>query len=251
MSVRQKHAHSWVEAYLGPSPDGMPIWLTLDPTPASEREQSVAQVGGFSSNFRQITDLIRYVWVFLVVGYNAERQNRLIYEPLYALINEAKRGFAMMRQALEPLLNNVVHFDGHFISIPGFVVTFLLLLLLVGLARGGYWLFARVWRWYRGSAKGSSSLSAGVAFYRRLTQLLEEFGLERPPAETHYEFARRAGVFLAGQGSSTEGVSEVPRLVVDAFYRVRFGHLTLPPAALSDLEARLDALEQSLRATQA
>ena len=35
LNVRQKHAHSWVEAYVGhsKSPDTLPLWVTLDPTP--------------------------------------------------------------------------------------------------------------------------------------------------------------------------------------------------------------------------
>src|SRR5947199_2707265 len=71
MNVRQKHAHSWVEAYLGdtPPPERAPLWLTLDPTPGTERDKSVAKVGGFRANFYQITDAVRYVWVFYVVGY--------------------------------------------------------------------------------------------------------------------------------------------------------------------------------------
>ena len=93
MNVRQKHAHSWVEAYLGRrarrrhrrsgSPSTRPH--------ASERDHSVGRVGGFRGNFRQLTDLVRYVWVFYIVGYNAERQNRFIYEPIRRLANEAAR----------------------------------------------------------------------------------------------------------------------------------------------------------------
>ena len=44
MIVRQKHAHSWVEAYTGrsKSPDTYPIWITLDPTPvAAQGNQSL------------------------------------------------------------------------------------------------------------------------------------------------------------------------------------------------------------------
>ena len=58
-------------------------------------------------------------------------------------------------------------------------------------------------RWYRGADRDPSSLSAGVVFYRRLTQLLAEYGLDRPPAETQHEFARRATVFLTGGGLKT------------------------------------------------
>jgi hypothetical protein len=39
--------------------------------------------------------------------------------------------------------------------------------------------------------------------------------------------------------------------VVEAFYRVRFGHLTLTPEILTHLESRLDALEASLRSQDA
>jgi hypothetical protein len=257
MSVRQKHAHSWVEAYVGPRhiPDTvetLAIWLTLDPTPPGERRQSLAQVGGFTSNFRQITDLVRYIWVFFVVGYNSDRQKRLIYEPIKELIREAKRGFAMMGQAIRPTIAKLLKFEdiSDFISVSGFFVTFSALLLVAAVVRICIWIVTRFLRWYRGTDEDPSSLSPGVLFYRRLVQLLAEFGLERPPAETQSEFARRAAIFLTGRGSSAESVADVPRLVVDAFYRVRFGQLSLPPAALRSLEARLDALEASLRTTQ-
>jgi hypothetical protein len=80
-----------------------------------------------------------------------------------------------------------------------------------------------------------------------LAQLLAELELERTPAETQGEFAVRAGRFLTGQGPATQSVAEVPQQVVDAFYRVRFGHLELEPASLQELDARLDALEASLK----
>ncbi|WP_406700351.1 DUF4129 domain-containing protein [Singulisphaera sp. Ch08] len=119
------------------------------------------------------------------------------------------------------------------------------------LTRACLWVIGRILRWYRGTDQDPASLSAGVVFYRRLTQLLTDYGLERPPAETQHEFARRATVFLTGGGLKTESVADVPRLVVDAFYRVRFGHLTLSPDVLTSLEARLDALEASLRSKDA
>ena len=71
------------------------------------------------------------------------------------------------------------------------------------------------------------------------------------PAETHAEFARRAANFLSGRGTDEGSVAEVPRLVVDAYYRVRFGELDLPSTALAQLEGRLDALEACLRAGRA
>jgi hypothetical protein len=258
MNVRQKHAHSWVEAYLGESEGGdpQPIWLSLDPTPGNERERSVARVGGFVGNFRQITDAIRYFWVFYVVGYNSERQYKLLYGPIRQLMLEAQRGFNIMGQLFtntwERLLE-LLHFPNarSFVSWRGFVVSFVGLSLLAVLVQAAVWLFRRLFHWVRGRDDDAAALSAGAAHYRRLAQLLGEVGLERPPAETQDEFARRATLFLTARGSSTDGVADVPRLIVEAFYRVRFGHRELNPAFVQTLESRLDALESSLRASQA
>jgi transglutaminase-like putative cysteine protease len=258
LNVRQKHAHSWVEAYLGvfPGPDRVPNWLILDPTPGIERDKSVARVGGFKANFRQFTDLIRYIWVFYVVGYNSDRQFKLLYGPLRELGNEARRGFRMMVQRLQTpsdRLAHLLHFPNvqSFISVRGFLVSFVGLLLLVGLFRLLAWLVRTIARRIWGTGDASGALSAGAAHYRRLAQLLAEYGLERPPAETQAEFARRATVFLTARGSNTEVVADVPRLVVDAFYRVRFGHRELAPEMLAQLENRLDAMEANLRTSQA
>ena len=63
--VRQKHAHSWVEALKPITDPRKPIWFTLDPTPAIERDASVAQVGGgLSKRVRPVSDYLRYIWVF-------------------------------------------------------------------------------------------------------------------------------------------------------------------------------------------
>ena len=82
MNVRQKHAHSWVEAYAGlgrriGSRSGSPS-IRL---PSTERQESIAQVGGLAGNFRPLTDLIRHIWVFYIVGYDGDRQDRLLYTP--------------------------------------------------------------------------------------------------------------------------------------------------------------------------
>ena len=94
-------------------------------------------------------------------------------------------------------------------------------------------------------------LAAGVVFYRRLITLLAEFGLERPPAETQHEFARRAMSYLTGRGRCHRRPSpKYSSHIVDAFYRIRFGHRELDPSALAQLEQSLDALEACLHADQ-
>jgi protein-glutamine gamma-glutamyltransferase len=256
MTVRQKHAHSWVEAYVDrtPGPDVFPIWLTLDPTPGAERDRSVARVGGFRSNFYQITDAARYVWLFYIVGFDADRQNRLVYSPLRARIAEAKRGFLMMREEWEKTRDWIRllargHGSVSIFSGRGFVVSFLALSFLAVLLRLGFqrgrWLLAKL----RGHDHAAAALTAGAAHYRRLEQLMAAFDLTREPFETQDEFARKAVIYLTSRGAGD--VVDVPALVIDAFYRVRFGHHALSPPDLARLEERLDALAANLQAAQA
>ena len=120
LSVRQKHAHSWVEALIQTDPDHLPVWITFDPTPGAERNEAIASVGGFASNFRQITDLIRYIWVFYIVGYNTDRQHFLLYDPIQQLMVEARSGFKMMGEAMQSATTAVFGFHDFesFISVP-------------------------------------------------------------------------------------------------------------------------------------
>ena len=256
LNVREKHAHSWVEAYLGEGQgsDRSPVWMSLDPTPGAARDRSVASVGGFKGNFRQFSDLVRYIWVFYIVGYNAERQNRLLYGPSRRLAQEARRGFRMMAAALDATrtrLLRLLHFPTvqAFISVRGFVVSFIALLILVGLVRLTIAVVRRLIRWFRGEEDEIGTHSAGASQYRRLAQLLAEFGIERPAAETQDEFARRAAIFLSGRYSESGTVDDVPGQVVEAYYRVRFGNLELLPASQRFLDGRLDALENAMRAS--
>ncbi|HEV3122928.1 MAG TPA: transglutaminase domain-containing protein [Isosphaeraceae bacterium] len=252
LTVREKHAHSWVEALVDEqiaAQEGRrsPVWLTLDPTPALARDETVEKVGGVPPRFRVFSDFIRYVWVFYIAGYDEDRQRRLIYEPIMNLVSMARRGFRAIGLGIASVLGRVFHFPsvGSFFSTRGFLATFFTLVLIVLVFR----VFSRVvrWlmRWLRGAGNDVSSLSVGVAVYRRLTQLLAEVGLERPPPETPREFARRAGGFLNGLGS--EPLAELPGEVVEAYYSIRFGDHELPVEILERLEQRLDNLEATLR----
>ncbi|MGP0065769.1 MAG: DUF3488 and DUF4129 domain-containing transglutaminase family protein [Isosphaeraceae bacterium] len=249
MNVRQKHAHSWVEAYVGAEADRRPVWITLDPTPSNERAESIAHVGGIAGNFRPLTDLIRHIWVFYIVGYDRERQNRLLYAPMLQMAGWVRQNYNKMVALAKQGFALLFRFEdiSSFISWRGGIVTFLGLLLATGLVFALYQLGQWALRWVRGPAVDSTSLTAGTLFYRRLTQLLAQLELERTPFETQGEFALRAARFLAGQGHSPQSVVDVPAEVVDAFYRVRFGHLDLEPASLEELDARLDELEASMK----
>ncbi len=250
MNVRQKHAHSWVEAYVGEHPSGSPLWVTLDPTPVSDRDESVAQVGGVSTSIRPLADMIRHVWVFYILGYDASRQNRLLYTPIKVMIREVRRGYAMLWYWTRRGFDSLFRFQspGAFISFKGFSVSFIVLSVLALIVKLAVSVGKRLLDWWRGPSEDSAGLTAGILFYRRLVQLLAEYDLERTPAETQNEFALRASRFLTGQPAQIQAVAEVPQKIVEAFYRVRFGHRDLDPDTLQELEENLDLLETRLNA---
>jgi transglutaminase-like putative cysteine protease len=248
MNVRQKHAHSWVEAYVGNDELDLPIWITLDPTPGGLRDESVARVGGIAGGLRPLSDMIRFVWVFYVLGYDSARQNRLLYEPIRYTVREVRRGYATLWTWIRGAFARLFNFKNisSFISIRGFFVSFIILSLIALLGRLLAWLVRRLLRLWRGPDDESAGLTAGILFYRRLVQLLAACDLERTPAETQHEFAVRACRFLATQGGPTQAVADVPQRVVDAFYQVRFGHLDLDPETTNALETKLDLLQSHL-----
>ena len=248
MYVRQKHAHSWVEAYVGQEPNGSPHWITLDATPVMDRDESIAQVGGVPSSIRPLTDMIRYVWVFYILGYDATRQNRLLYTPIKVTIREVRRGYAMLWFWTKQGFAHLFSFQsiGAFISIKGFFVSFIALSLLALIVQLAISVGKRLLKWWRGPTDDSAGLTAGILFYRRLAQMLADYDLERTPAETQNEFALRASRFLTGQPAQIQAVAEVPQRIVEAFYRVRFGHRDLDPDTLKELEENLDLLQTRL-----
>jgi transglutaminase-like putative cysteine protease len=247
-SVREKHAHSWVEALIQEPVSGRFLWITLDPTPAQEREAVVAQVGGMPRQFRTLTDAVRFIWTFYVVGFDPERQHRLIYQPV---TSAARYVLKLLEQAwglLAVLLGSLFVFRslGDFFSVRGFLASVSLMLMAVAGFRLVQVAIGLVLRRRRARAV-SAGHSAEVAFFHRLIRLLALSGLERKPAETPREFARRAASYLGSRNGSPDELATIPERVVDAFYRVRFGRYELAPATIAALASQLDHLENNLR----
>ena len=249
INVRQKHAHTWVEALVGRDERGRPIWKTFDPTSGTERGAMVARVGGLAGNLRAVSDFIRYVWVFYVIGFNAERQERMLYGPLRRLAMNARDGFGIMGDAAYHALLWLLDFRGgiSLILLRGVLLVVAFLLLQMVLFRAGRRAFRRLLGSGERAAAGESAQAVGFAFYARAARLLGEYGLDRPPAETPREFARRASALLGARGTVAEAVADVPALVVDVYYRIRYGHFEPAPDDLKHVESRLDALEASLQ----
>ena len=141
-----------------------------------------------------MTDLIRYVWVFYILGYDSARQNRLLYAPIRLTIQNVRRRLCHAVGLVKEAFARLFHFQslGSFISLKGFFVSFVMLLFLALMVNLTVSLGKRLLKWWRGPTDDSAGLTAGILFYRRLAQLLAEYELERAPAETQNEFALRA-----------------------------------------------------------
>ena len=137
LNVRQKHAHSWVEAYAGRQGlENDPIWIALDPTPVAERNKSIASVGGLAGSFRPLTDSIRHIWIFYVIGYDGDRQEKLIYGPMRTIANELRSLYMKLGNWLRKSFARLFLFPdiNSFISIRGFIAVFLVGVLSIGAA---------------------------------------------------------------------------------------------------------------------
>ena len=208
----------------------------LIPHRSPQRKQSIAQVGGLAGNFRPLTDSLRHIWIFYVVGYDGDRQDRLIYGPMRTIANEIKTQYCEDRLAAPAMVCADLSFREHQLvhQSQGFLR---LVLRLASFRRCGE---RSVYRLIYASAALAARADPDAASLLRpapcstggSTQMLAQIELERLPTETQGEFARRAQEVISARGPERDSVSDVPREVVDAFYQIRFGHLELEPESL-------------------
>jgi hypothetical protein len=263
--IRQLHAHTWVEVYL--SHDQLPDeyedrvdmasggWLTLDATPEEERIRAAARTAGWFAGTRELLEYAQIMWRRHVVNLSAERQDETIYEPL----REAADQIAGLWQAGQSEGANVSSWHAKFADtweacwsyllswrgLPA-VVLFLVLVRIV-------------WRWIRprwkrrtrrrADKKQGRQLPPTIDFYDRLEVILAKEGLRRENHQTQRELAACAGGQLA-DSPALRGVSRLPRRIVDAFYRVRFGGRALDNSEAQAVEQALVDLKSALRAAR-
>ena len=195
MNVRQKHAHSWVEAYIGKDERNRPRWITLDPTPGLERERRSPRSAGSPRNFRPFTDMVRYVWVFYILGYDSRpAEPAALHAAEVGMIAGGAQGLRQLWGWPQKGFARLFDFQNlaSFISVRGFVVSFLVLLAggQPGEARGlagpaAPPVVARADRRLVGADRGHPLLPPAGAAARRVRP-------ERTTAETQNEFALRA-----------------------------------------------------------
>ncbi len=253
--VLELNAHAWVEAHVFAEdlPEGFVhdheaneagYWLRLDPTPLSAEMDLMHRSVSFFDILASAKDFVQVSWNDWVVELDRERQHGIWKQAQEATAGifsgkAWKKDVALLRAGD---LGAVAQ---------GPRGRLLLVLFVIGLWAAfriwcGRWTFA-VLRKQRTQQNPEESVPQAihVPFYERLEELLDQIGVQRTPGQTQREFALAAGGQLA-ESAQTRHLAGLPRIVVDAFYRVRFGATPLAPTQTAEIEQALDQLQDSL-----
>jgi protein-glutamine gamma-glutamyltransferase len=195
--VRQRDAHTWIEAYLPEKG-----WVPFDPTPAAPAQALVPAIASFYRYY----DFLKLQWNRYIIRYSRRDQIRI----LLALHQK------VMGLRLFP----------HSSPFPGVreKVTRPSPYVLAAVALAACILFI-AWRWkkkrYRGT-KRAGKLPAEISFYLMMLKILEKKKMPKLATETPAEFADRVGKAEATISPSLERITSL-------YYRVRFGQFPLTP----------------------
>ncbi|MBU4272237.1 MAG: DUF3488 and transglutaminase-like domain-containing protein [Planctomycetes bacterium] len=254
--VRQLHAHAWVEAYLRPSqlpPDllhGVLYWpwlknggwLRLDPTPAGANEVHE----DWLSPLRGGADWLESIWSNYVVELDCQRQRDAIYKPIAEAAKQAWRAVAdpSRWRAIFNSVSVALYLD-HLGREVRWVLLGLLGSLLAATLAGLGWMVWRLVRRLHAAWTGNNAARARrrvqIEFYRRFETLMARRGIVRAPGQTQREFAATAGAELAAIAGEKR-LEPLPAVVVEAFYRIRFGRRPLDSSQTQAVEHALAEL---------
>lgn len=245
--VKQKHAHTWLEAYVHNR------WETVDPTPAAAREEGVAQPSTLSW-WMDLKAAFADNW-FSIVQKMSLQQQEAMAKPL---VDSVKNAVDTIRQqglwaALKMFYEEVILQPKKWVSWQTGAVTFFLLLIL-GLAiqrRPDHILrsaLGRLFRWLRPGRRGQQSV---VRFYETFCSQCERHGLKFPNNQTAQENALMAIRYFSGRLSDEED-RRLPTRIAHAFNRVRFGQAELGDDAVAGVRSDVGRFTELLsgRATE-
>jgi transglutaminase-like putative cysteine protease len=262
--VRQLHAHAWVEALLDPAHyEGQNLysgadwergaWLTLDATPLSQGSAGDGLSRGLWGRAWMYVDYLQVLWGRFVAGLNYATQQEAIYQPLAAFVARVWNQLSSLREwiGLPPIskLGLIGHswswYRRHWFSFFGGLSTCAVLLAAVGAVMLAKRVIQQLRRLARRAAPHVGPRASNSEIYGRLERVLAHHGYRRTSGQTPYEFALAAGGDLAERAGCSP-LAALPRRVVEAFYRVRFGRHPLDSAEAQAVEHALSALERGL-----
>jgi transglutaminase-like putative cysteine protease len=263
-TVRQLHAHAWVEAYVpenyipaGVVPnDGRAngAWFRLDPTPVGGRGRLADARSPLMLKINEFFDYCQVLWDDYVLGLNSTRQQESIYRPIARITQQTvyyafgKEIWQARWRLITRKWNEVIsgrHFKRQSIILLC-ILTPLLYIMRDNIKKTFGPVYDRIApRWQRSRRK-----RADFAIYDRLENVLRRYGYRRTDDQTHREFALATGDAIMATSSTAGNITSVLSLIVDAFYRVRFGGESLPDRERMNLEESLVRIEKVLVETR-
>ncbi len=229
--VRQREAHSWVEVYF----PGEDVWIAFDPTPAAQG--SGTETAGLYGRINKYVEALEMIWIQYFVAYDSQEQRSMfasVKRSISDYNNRTASVFDDVREFLASWWSEVrgdsgiasslvalLFGTGVIVSLTAFLI--LGILLVRRIRRLEFW--KRIAQIFRTPAN-----EPVTEFYRRLLIVLAKKGFERQPHQTPLEFAHEVGL---------PDVAEITTV----YNRVRFGGLEATSEELSDIEARLQAID--------
>lgn len=236
--VQQRHAHSWVEARI----DGE--WVTLDPSPSSERDATVASHSPRIPLWSDLVNSGNSLWRDYIVQLNIARQR----QALLPLRNSAIGLYTWLNEEWWPDVKSQVHAfatdPSRWFSWQGGLVTFIGLLLVTGL-----WWLGRKLRQRLQARRARRIQKRGraliVDFYEEFRRICRAQGWDAEPSQTPLEFAANVSDSLRSlQVPAT--LERLPRELTYDYYHIRFGDLTLREDRQTQLRHQLATLQTCL-----
>jgi hypothetical protein len=198
--VRQRDAHTWIEAYL----PGYG-WTTFDPTPAGEAKTFPP----FFSSVNRYYDFLKLKWNRYIIQYSRRDQLRFL--------------LAFRRQIMG------LYLFPHSPSVQGIrdKTSHLPSYLLAGLAAFAcilliFWGFKKKRRALVAGVNQGGKFPSDISFYLKMLKILDKKKITKKASETPAEFVKRV---------SSVGSTFFPWIerITSLYYKVRFGRIPLTP----------------------
>jgi protein-glutamine gamma-glutamyltransferase len=259
--VRQKHAHTWVEAYFtreqfDKSSVKLPecykrgAWLRLDPTPPGNGSNAG---GTLQQPEQQTLDFAQELWQNYVMEMGQSNQNGI-----YDIFGESSGGtYAFYMRQLQVMIIRLQQGQmiggflapDQWLSWQTTVLVGIGIVILAVLYRSFHWLMP-TWmtNWFLLRFVRKKRAFVKIEFFRRAVRLLEQMGWYRKPSQTYLELTKEADHWLqASTEAGRDGQSSNSALMflTNLYYRIRYGgNAEITPAEQSQIDRAFLELEE-------
>jgi len=207
--VRQKDAHSWIEAYFYPIG-----WYPFDPTPPIMDEPLGLYGMTVNTTLGKYIDFIKMKWNSWVINYSFEAQKfafQKIKNKTKKMRNEFFKWVTIWRiKTRNFMLSKYISLKTLFWLLAG--------LIFFGVLTHILYRYIKTTLFFRSILKRKIKIS--VRFYAELLRILKRKGINRNPTHTPYEFLDQN---IDKNSEEFEGF----KIITDLFYKVRYGNKKL------------------------